>query len=240
MKKRLDRVLCDQHPLWSRSYIQEIIHGGLVTVNGIVHTKSSYQVPESAVVATAVTQAQFVGRAGHKLDHALREFAISVQGLVAVDSGLSTGGFTDCLLQHGAQHVYGVDVGTAQVHPAIAQDSRVTVLEQTDLRDLVLDQPVDVVTLDLAFISVLKVMHAVSQLIKTGGFLIVLIKPQFEVGKENVGSQGVVHNEHIRDETVKKVIVGIEQHGFRFKKSTTSPIEGKIGNTEYLAFFIRS
>lgn len=240
MKKRLDKILCDQYPLWSRSHIQEVIHQGLVKVNGVVQYKSSYQVAESAVVDTKIQHPQFVGRAGYKLDYALREFNCSVKDLVAVDSGLSTGGFTDCLLQHGIKHVYGVDVGTAQVHPSIAQDTRVTVMEQTDLRDLVLDELVDVVTLDLSFISVVKVMHAVSKLIKIGGSLIILIKPQFEVGKENIGSQGVVYNENVRDEAVKRVIAEIQLYGFELQQWVASPIEGKTGNKEFLAYFIRS
>lgn len=237
---RLDRFLREQHSSWSRTYIQEIIQQGSVTVDGIVQRKSSYKVAEGATVASSVAEQKFVSRAGNKLEHALDEFECSVVGLVALDSGLSTGGFTDCLLQRGVKHVYGVDVGTAQVHQKIADNQQVTVIEKTDLRDVTLDQPVDIVTLDLSFISVLKVMDAVTNLIKPDGKLIILIKPQFEVGKENIGSQGVVHDEVVRDETIKKVIVGIESHGFEHKGLVDSPIAGKTGNKEYLAYFVRT
>jgi 23S rRNA (cytidine1920-2'-O)/16S rRNA (cytidine1409-2'-O)-methyltransferase len=238
MKKRLDKILCYQYPLWSRSYIQEVIHQGLVKVNGIVQLKSSYQVSDIDCVDADIKHPQFVSRAGYKLDYALREFNCSVKDLVALDSGLSTGGFTDCLLQHGARHVYGVDVGTAQVHKKISLSKRVTVIEQTDLRDVKIDQLVDIVTLDLSFISLLKVMAAVRALIRDGGHLIVLIKPQFEVGKENIGSQGIVYNENIRDETVQRVIAGIQSYNFELKEWIVSPMTGKTGNTEYLAYFV--
>lgn len=237
IKMRLDKLLCYQYPLWSRAYIQEVIHQGLVRVNGIVQCKSSYKVSDVDTIDAQIDHPKFVSRAGYKLDYALREFDCSVEGLVALDSGLSTGGFTDCLLQHGARHVYGVDVGTAQVHKKIAKHSRVTVMEQTDLRDVKLPEKVDIVTLDLSFISVLKVMDDVSRLVKEGGSLIILIKPQFEVGRENIGSQGVVYNDNIRDEAVQRVMAGIQSYGFELLAWSVSPITGKTGNTEYLAYF---
>lgn len=237
MKKRLDKLLCHQYPLWSRAYIQEVIHQGLVKVNGVVQLKSSHKVSDLDIVDADIKHPKFVGRAGYKLDYALREFNCSVKDLVALDSGLSTGGFTDCLLQNGAKHVYGVDVGTAQVHKKIAQSKRVTVMEKTDLRVVQLDELVDIVTLDLSFISVLKVMASVRSLLKDGGRLITLIKPQFEVGKENIGSQGVVYNKNVRDETVQRVIAGIQSYDFELKEWIVSPITGKTGNTEYLAYF---
>ena len=237
IKTRLDKLLCYQYPLWSRAYIQEVIHQGLVKVNGIVQCKSSYKVSDADTIDADIKHPQFVGRAGYKLDYALREFNVSVQDAVALDSGLSTGGFTDCLLQHGARHVYGVDVGTAQVHRKIAHSRRVTVMEQTDLRDAELPEKVDIVTLDLSFISVLKVMDSVHKLIKDGGALIILIKPQFEVGKENLGSQGVVYNDNIRQETVQRVLAGVQSFGFELQEWGESPILGKTGNKEYLAYF---
>ena len=243
-KQRLDNLLRDQNPSWSRAYIQEVIRQGLVKVNGIVQKKASYQVAEESIVDAEIKEPKFVSRAGFKLDQALNEFkkdfGLTVVDSVAIDSGLSTGGFTDCLLQHGAKHVYGVEVGTAQVHKKISEDSRVTVMEQTDLRDVKLKELVDVVTLDLSFISLLKVMEEVAQLMREGGALIVLIKPQFEVGKDHVGSNGIVFDDDVRNAAVQEVIVGIQSFGFEFKKLMDSPVTGKGGNKEHLAYYVRS
>ena len=182
--KRLDVVIHEQRPDLSRSLIQSWIKQGFVTIEGQVVTKNSMLVPDDVQFKLQLEQPKFVSRSGAKLEQALQEFSLDVRGLTALDVGLSTGGFTDCLLQYGIAHVTGVDVGTAQVHPKVLQDTRVTVLEQTDIRDcLGKVVPVDFVCVDVSFISVTKIINVVVRLLKSYGKIIILIKPQFETEK---------------------------------------------------------
>jgi len=179
-----------------------------------------------------------VCRAGWKLEKALDHFGIDPHGLVIVDAGLSTGGFTDCLLQRGAKRIYGIDVGYGQVHEKIRHDPRVVVMERTNLRYLEgLPEKVDLVTLDLSFISVLKVMNAVKKVIKPDGMLIVLIKPQFEVEKHEVGKGGIIRDPAVHKRVVEGVVKKIEEQVFSNVGVVESPIEGTMGNKEFLAAF---
>ncbi len=225
----------------SRTQAVNLILGGQVCVDGVIVTKSGLRfLPDVNVVCNA-SAPQYVSRAGLKLAHALAEFKIDVTGKVVLDAGLSTGGFTDCLLQHGASKIYGVDVGTNQAHPKIINDARVYILEQTNLRYLEkLPELVDLITLDLSFISLLKVIPNIVKLFKPCGLLIVLIKPQFEVGPQNIGTGGIVKDPKARELAVKNVISGIEQVGFVFKSLIDSPILGGDGNCEYLAYFVQN
>ncbi|CAI7741665.1 unnamed protein product [Closterium sp. NIES-53] len=180
--------------------------------------------------------------AGYKLEGALQQFSMAVGGAVALDAGLSTGGFADCLLQHGAARVYGVDVGYGQVSERIRVDPRVVVMERTNLRHLSpsdLPEQVDVVTLDLSFISVLLVMPAVVGVMKPGAHLIVLVKPQFEARRGQVGGGGIVRSEAVRQEVLERVTRGIEEYGMELQGVMTSPITGTDGNVEFLAHFVR-
>ncbi|CAI5472734.1 unnamed protein product [Closterium sp. Yama58-4] len=180
--------------------------------------------------------------AGYKLEGALQQFSVGVAGAVVLDAGLSTGGFTDCLLQHGAARVYGVDVGYGQVSERIRIDPRVVVMERTNLRHLApsdLPEKVDVVTLDLSFISVLLVMPAVVGVMKPGAHLIVLVKPQFEARRGQVGGGGIVRSEAVRQEVLERVTRGIEEYGMELQGVMTSPITGTDGNVEFLAHFVR-
>src|SRR5690606_23937778 len=180
-------------------------------------------------------------RAGLKLEKALDYFAIDVTGLVVLDAGISTGGFTDCLFQHGAVKVYGVDVGYGDVHEKIRKDERLVLLEKTNVRLLeCVGEQVDLITLDLSFISLLSVMPTVVRLLKKNGQLVVLIKPQFEASKHEIGAGGIVRDEKIRQAIVDSVIVGIERYGFVSMGVTDSPILGTKGNKEFLAFFKRN
>ncbi len=241
-KRRLDLLLQERYPQYSRQQLQSWIMQARVTVAGGVVTKAGQAIPVDADIQLSVQEPKFVGRAGFKLEKALDHFDIDVQGLVALDAGLSTGGFTDCLLQRGVKKVYGVDVGYGQVHEKIRNDSRVIVRERTNLRTLSreeLGELVDLVTLDLSFISLLKVMDAVESVLKEGGALITLIKPQFEAGKEQVGRGGIIKDPQVHEQVVRTVTQGIVARGFECKGVTDSPIAGADGNKEFLAYFIK-
>ena len=212
-----------------------------VTVDGRVITKSGQMVADTATLAVDETVPKYVCRAGFKLEKALDHFALDVTGKVVLDAGLSTGGFTDCLLQRGAKKIYGVDVGYGQVHENIRKDSRVVVLERTNLRYVeTVGELVDVVTLDLSFISVLKVMEAVVKLMKPDAQLVVLIKPQFEATHAEVSKgEGVITDISIHERVVQEVTEGIVRYGFVCKGVIASPIAGGSGNKEFLGYFVR-
>ena len=239
-KKRLDILIQERNPNLSRNQIQGFIMLGKVQVDGKPITKAGQLVADDAEIALDLQEPKYVSRAGLKLEHALEHFGIDVQGKVAMDAGLSTGGFTDCLLQRGVTRVYGVDVGYGQVHEKIRNDSRVVVMERTNLRHLDnLPEMVDIVTLDLSFISVLKVMDAVCKVLKKDGILLVLIKPQFEAEKNQVGKGGIVRDEAVYKMVIDKVTQGIESYGFTNKGVIDSPITGTMGNKEFLSYFLR-
>ena len=239
-KKRLDQLVHEQYPHLSRTFIQSLVMQGKVTVDGRIITKPGVQVAPDAQVVVDFQEPQYVSRGGFKLEKALDHFTVDVRNLIALDAGLSTGGFTDCLLQRGAAKVYGVDVGHGQVHEKIRNDARVVLLENTNLRySLTIPEQVDLVTLDLAFISVLKVMDTVVSVLKPTGHLVVLIKPQFEARKEQVGKGGVITDPVVHQQVINTVIAGIEQRGFKCLGWIESPIEGAAGNKEFLSYFKR-
>ncbi len=240
IKKRLDQLIQEMAPTLSRRQIQSGIMQGKVRVDGTVVTKPGAQITEGTPVIFDFEEPKFVGRAGFKLEKALDYFSIDPTDWVALDAGLSTGGFTDCLLQRGAKKIYGVDVGYGQVHEKIRNDPRVIVMERTNLRTLTsVGELVDLVTLDVSFISVLKVMDAVTQLLKPDGKLIVLIKPQFEAERGEVAKGGIVKDSLIHEKVIKKVTEGVQAHGFTLEGVTESPIRGAEGNKEFLAYFER-
>lgn len=240
-KIRLDARLAVEYPNYSRTQLQSFILQGKVLVNEQVERKAGTGVsPDDRVVITA-EQPRYVCRGGLKLEAALAAFGLDVTGLTVLDAGISTGGFTDCLLQHGAAKVYGIDVGYGQVHEKIRTDERVTVIERTNLRMYThAGDPVDLVTLDLSFISLSKVMPAVAQLLRPGGTLVTLIKPQFEAEKGQVPRGGVIKDPDQRAAIVHRVIGEIEVAGFMHHGLITSPITGGEGNVEYLAYFTKS
>ncbi len=238
-KKRLDQLVQEKYPQLSRTLIQSLIMQGKVRIGDQVVTKAGQATSEDVELVVDLEVPKFVSRAGFKLEKALDHFGIDVTDFVVLDAGLSTGGFTDCLLQHGAKKVYGIDVGIAQVHEKMRRDPRVVVMEQTNLRYLdQLPEKVDLATLDLSFISVLKVMDAVKRQLKTDGKLIVLIKPQFEAEKHQVGKGGIIKDPAIHQEVIEKITKGIEAQGFLCKGVVESPIEGGHGNKEFLAYFV--
>lgn len=239
-KERLDALVQYLAPQLSRNQIQSFIMQGKVTVDGQVATKAGQLFPVDSRIVLVDDTPKYVCRAGFKLEKALEAFGLSVEGFVVMDAGLSTGGFTDCLLQNGAAKVFGVDVGHGQVHEKIKQDPRVQVMEQTNLRYVTsLGELVDLVTLDLSFISVLKVMDAVKAVLKPEGHLLVLVKPQFEAERHQVGRGGIIKDDLVHQEVLAKVVAGIGFHGFEHQQSIESPILGATGNKEFLALFKR-
>lgn len=214
---------------------------GKVTVDGQVITKPGISVKADNEVVLLYEEPPYVCRAGWKLEKALDVFGIDPTGLVILDAGLSTGGFTDCLLQRGAARVYGVDVGYGQVHEKIRQNPRVIVMEKTNLRHLEqLPELVDLVTLDLSFISLSKVIPAVKNLMKPDARLIALIKPQFEAGRDEVGKGGIVRDPAVHRAVVESVTGEIVSAGFTCRGIVESPIKGAEGNKEFLGYFERA
>lgn len=241
MKKRLDQFVQERYNNLSRTYIQSLIIQGKVSVNGQVITKSGTLIADDASLEVDYSEPKYVSRAGFKLEKALDHFGIDVRGLIVLDAGLSTGGFADCLLQRGAQKIYGIDVGYGQVHEKVSHDPRLIIMERTNLRYVTsLPELVDLVTLDLSFISVLLVMEAVCTLLKSDGKLVVLIKPQFEARREDVGKGGIIKNPAIHQEAIERVVSGIEQYGFLCEPVIESPIEGGAGNKEFLVYCKRT
>ncbi len=238
--KRLDVVIHERRPDLSRSLIQSWIQQGFVMIAGKVITKNGMLVEPDVEFTLHLEQPEYVSRSGAKLKQALQEFSIDVTGLTALDVGLSTGGFTDCLLQQGIGKVFGVDVGTAQVHPKVAADSRVVVMEQTDIRNcLGTITPVDFVCVDVSFISVTKIIDVVMRLLKPAGKVVILIKPQFETVKKSLARGGIVKNSVLRKQILQDVTTAVEHVGLSLQGCVESITIGGDGNVEYLAYFIK-
>ncbi|MBD3273371.1 TlyA family rRNA (cytidine-2'-O)-methyltransferase [Candidatus Dependentiae bacterium] len=239
VKKRLDLLAQEKYPQFTRNQIQSWILQGKVLVDDKVVNKAGAPTWIESKIELNVDEPKYVSRAGFKLEKALDHFNVDVKNLIVLDAGISTGGFTDCLLQRGAKKVYGIDVGYGQVHEKLLKDDRLVLMERTNLRKLeMLPDKVDLVTLDLSFISILKVMPAVIKLIKPNAKIITLIKPQFEAGKENVGRGGVVKDPKVHEAVIEKIKDGMKEFGFKMIGVIESPILGATsGNKEFLALF---
>ncbi|XP_057977032.1 uncharacterized protein LOC131164088 [Malania oleifera] len=240
-KRRLDEICLERFQQYSRTFIQSWILQGKVFVDGKVVNKAGTPVSDKAIVQIMAEIPKYVCRAGYKLEAAIEQLGIEIAGKVVLDAGLSTGGFTDCLLQYGASFVYGVDVGYGQVADKIRHDERVCVTERTNLRYLSeLPQKVDLVTLDLSFISILLVMPAVVNVMKEEAMLVTLVKPQFEAHRSQVGSGGIVRDPMVHREVLERIIKGVEDFGFHTKGWIESPLKGAEGNVEFLVCFTRT
>jgi len=240
-KLRLDRLLVHRSLVESRERGQALILAGQVLVNGQKGEKAGSLVPTDADIRILGEQMPYVSRGGLKLEAALREFAVKVPDATALDVGASTGGFTDCLLQHGAKKVYGVDVGYGQMAWKIRQDPRVVVIERVNIREMpstLVPELVDLVVIDVSFISLEKVIPVVLQYLKPEAKVIALIKPQFEVGKGQVGKGGIVRDEAARTAAVEKVGTVFQNAGLDVKGIIPSPITGQDGNVEYLLYAV--
>lgn len=243
MVTRLDQAIVDRALAGSKSKAQQMITQGGVQVNGAMARKASQQVSENDVVEIVHDACPWVSRGGLKLAHALAHFNANVSGMLALDVGASTGGFTDVLLTHGAAKVYAVDVGSDQLHEKLRADSRVLSLEQLNARGLTeqqIPEPIDVIVCDASFISLEKVLPAALGLARRNAQLITLIKPQFEVGKQRLGKGGVVKDEALHEEVCLQVNKWITQLGWQVKGVTKSPVVGPKGNKEFLLYAIKS
>jgi 23S rRNA (cytidine1920-2'-O)/16S rRNA (cytidine1409-2'-O)-methyltransferase len=239
---RLDRALAERGLVRSRTEAQTLIAAGQVQVDGSVVQKASLLISEDAVLNVLGERCPYVSRGGLKLAAALTEFGIAVIGKTALDVGASTGGFTDCLLQNGAARVTAVDAGHGQMDPKISADSRVESREGVNARFLTPgDFPVlfDLLVADLSFISLSLVLPALVPLLKPTEDMIVLVKPQFEVGRERLGKGGIVRDPAHREDALQRVIASADEVGLIIKGRMTSPLLGGDGNTEYLLWLRR-
>lgn len=239
-KQRLDALLVERNLSPTRSQAQRLIQAGEVLVNQQRIDKPGTTVETSAQIQLK-QRSRFVSRGGEKLAKALTVFPVEVKGRVCLDGGISTGGFTDCLLQAGAEHVYGVDVGYGQVAWRLRTDPRVTLKERTNLRHL---QPEDLYgdtqpwpdlgVVDVSFISLTKILPALGNLLQAPQEVILLIKPQFEVGRSQVGKQGVVRDSQVQAGAIAQVLQAAQDLGWHYSGLTWSPLIGPAGNIEYL------
>lgn len=230
---RLDVYLTDNRLCKSRTAAQALIKSGGVSLNGKPCAKPSQEVGEGDSVEITGEQLRYVGRGGLKLEYALEHFGINLKGSQSIDIGSSTGGFTDCMLQHGAAVVYAVDVGKDQLDDSLRQDSRVFSMEQTDIRTAQLPQA-DFIGTDVSFISLRLVLPHIFRLLKSGGTAVTLIKPQFEAGRQNLSKNGIVRDEKVRLRIRDDMAHFAEECGFRVSGVCPSPITGGDGNVEYL------
>jgi 23S rRNA (cytidine1920-2'-O)/16S rRNA (cytidine1409-2'-O)-methyltransferase len=236
-RRRLDQLLVDRGLAESREQARRLVRAGAVQVNGRPADKPGHAYPDDADVTVAEPE-RYVGRGGLKLEAALEHFGLEVGGRVALDVGASTGGFTDCLLQHGAARVYAVDVGAGQLHWRLRNDPRVVVLERTNARHLkpgLFDPAPTCAVIDVSFISLTKVLPAVTQVLAPGAHIVTLIKPQFEAGREQVGRGGVVRDPEVHREVIERIrAFGTGRLGLVWCGVCPSPIRGPAGNVEFL------
>ncbi len=246
-KLRLDSLLAAKGLIESREKARALILAGKVLVNGTKADKAGTFVRPEACLEI-LQKIPYVSRGGLKLEAALKSFNIDVKGKIAMDVGASTGGFTDCLLQHGARKVYAIDVGYGQLAWKLRNDSRVILLEKTNIRYLdekvrgqefedLIKSNIDIATVDVSFISLLKVIPKVINFLKKNREIVALIKPQFEVARKDVGKGGVVKDEAKRLEVIEKITKELRNMGLEVKGVIKSPLVGPKGNIEYFIYF---
>ena len=239
---RLDQLLVQRGLAETREKAKAMIMAGLVEVEKAKVDKPGRLIAASASVYLKKPYPPYVSRGGLKLESALKHFSIDVRGQTLLDVGASTGGFTDCLLQHGALEVIAIDVGYGQLDWKLRQDPRVKVLEKTNIRHMKpedLEDPVDGAVIDVSFISLRLVVPPVSNLLKDNAFIVALIKPQFEVGKRLVGKGGVVRDKKLHLEVIDALETFFESSGWAVQGHTLSPILGPKGNHEFLTYLKR-
>ena len=238
-KKRLDVLLTERGLQESRQRAQAVIMSGEVFVNGQRVDKPGTAVAEDAQIEVRGGTLAYVSRGGLKLEKAMAAFPIDLNGAVCADIGASTGGFTDCMLQNGAEKVYAVDVGYGQLAWSLRNDPRVISMERTNVRYITSDQipePLDLAVMDLSFISVKLILPAVCPLLKDDAAVVCLIKPQFEAGREEVGKKGVVRDPKVHLEVLESFLDFVPGAGFTVMGLDYSPIKGPEGNIEYLGY----
>lgn len=234
MKKRLDVLIFEKGLAESRSKAQAVVMEGLVLVNGKKITKAGTQVSEDDIIEIE-KQNPYVSRGGLKLESVLNLFNIDFTGKICIDIGASTGGFTDCMLQHGAKKVYAVDVGTAQLHYKLRNDARVVNVENVNFRyfdKTLLKDDIDIITIDVSFISLDKILPLASEIISKDGFIVAMIKPQFELEPNEI-NKGVVRDENLRQKAINKIKDVAINLGLETVKEQDSGVKGPKGNLEH-------
>jgi len=242
MKERLDVLLVKRNLAASREKAKAIIMSGNVYVEGQKEDKPGTAFPEEVKIEVRGNTLPYVSRGGLKLEKAMKEFHVSVDGKVCTDVGSSTGGFTDCMLQNGAKKVFAIDVGRGQLDWKLRQDPRVVCMEKTNIRYVTpedIGEPVDFSSIDVSFISLTKVLTPIRNYLAEQGEIVALIKPQFEAGREKVGKKGVVREKSTHLEVIEAVTGYAVTHGFSVEELTFSPIRGPEGNIEYLVHLIK-
>ena len=236
MKKRLDILMLDKKLVTSRNDAQKLIEGGRVKVNGILIIKNNFQADEGDNIEADDANV-FVARSGAKLQEVINQFDIKIKDFVCLDVGASTGGFTECLLNNGAKKIYSVDVGSDQLDEKLKEDKRVINLERTDIRNLEgLEELVDLIVVDVSFISILKIIPFLKKFLKKEGRIVLLIKPQYEI-KDNKNKKGKVKNDGLVEEVIEGIKEAIKKEEYNVLGVIESPILGKKGgNKEYLIY----
>ncbi|HOK20833.1 MAG TPA: TlyA family RNA methyltransferase [Candidatus Paceibacterota bacterium] len=235
---RLDVFLVNKGFSESRSKAEEIIKSGKVKVNGKVIKKPAFLVEPNTNIEVESAAPSYVSRGGEKLAEALKIFQIDVKNKTCLDIGASTGGFTDCLLKNGAKLVYAVDVGKNQLHPSLRKNEHVVSFEETDIRNFSLPKntKVDFVCVDVSFISVIPIVKLIKKFLKPDGEAVILIKPQFEVGRGNLNKRGVVKNPLKSQQAVEEILKIVQREGYRIKGPIAPSLKGKAGNQEFLLY----
>lgn len=239
MKERLDVILVNNGLASSRDNAKRTIMAGLVTVDGIVETKSGQKFDVDSEFKVKDKLLKYVSRGGLKLEKAIQSFNIKLNGCYAVDMGASTGGFTDCMLMNGALKVYALDVGYGQLDYKLRVDPRVINMEKTNIRYLdtsLIEEPIDFISIDVSFISLRHMFPVASKILKDTGAVMCLIKPQFEAGREQVGKKGIVRDSKIHVEVIENVIGYASDNGLYPHGLDYSPVKGTKGNIEYLLY----
>lgn len=238
-KQRLDIILCEKGLADSRQKAQQYIMAGEVYVNDVRIDKPGTSVSDDARIEHRGAACPFVSRGGYKLDKAIGCFAINLNGTNCMDIGASTGGFTDCMLQNGANHVYCIDVGYGQLAWKLRNDERVTNYERTNVRALTheqVPQQLDFISIDVSFISLTLVLPIAKQFLKPNGSIVALIKPQFEAGRELVGKNGVVRDSKVHAQVIEKILAFCHEQELVVSGLSFSPVKGPKGNIEFLLY----
>lgn len=239
MKERLDVILVNNGLASSRDNAKRTIMAGLVTVDGIVETKSGQKFDVDSEFKVKDKLLKYVSRGGLKLEKAIQSFNIKLNGCYAVDMGASTGGFTDCMLMNGSLKVYALDVGYGQLDYKLRVDPRVINMEKTNIRYLdttLIEEPIDFISIDVSFISLRHMFPVASKILKDTGAIMCLIKPQFEAGREQVGKKGIVRDSKVHVEVIENVIGYASDNGLYPHGLDYSPVKGTKGNIEYLLY----
>ena len=242
MKERLDVLLVNNGLAETREKAKRTIMAGLVTVDGRLEDKPGTRFDIDSDVQVKGQECPYVSRGGLKLEKAINEWGVSCVDAVCIDMGASTGGFTDCMLQHGARKVYAIDVGYGQLDYKLRTDERVVNMEKTNIRYLdttLIEEPIDLISIDVSFISVKHMFPVAAQVLSDDGLILCLVKPQFEAGREQVGKGGIVREASVHEDVINNVIGYAEDNGLFTRELSYSPIKGTKGNIEYLLLLSR-